>query len=330
MGGESLANGKSPAEILPGLRFELTDSADLTARHVLQGGLVALQFCTRGTLAGEADAIHQFRIRIRKLRVAVELFAPVVHGSRVRIYRFGLARLGAAAGAVRDCNVIADLIRENARRLEPELARASLPMYQSLIDRRLQTLRAMHDLLCSKYFSQLSERLANPLTRKTNLDQSVGQLTAILLKTFIGAVGRAGSGLTPASSPSAFHRLRIRVKRLRYALEMFDPIPGKRIAKAVKRLRRMQQELGEHQDLCNASIWVREFASHRLIVLPETFVASGSLLQLFNQRREKLAMRSLKTWNELKQDQILIKASGGIRQLARTHATADSIVVSLT
>ncbi len=327
---ESSPNGKSPAEILPGLRFELTDSADVAARQALESGLAALQFCTRGTLAGETDAIHQFRISIRKLRVAVELFAPLLHGSRVRIYRFGLARIGAAAGAVRDCDVIADLIRENTRRLDPELARALLPMYQSLTDRRLRTMRAMHDLLCSKYFSQLSERLANPLTRKTNLDQSLRLLSAILLKPLIRGVGRAGSGLGPASPPSAFHRLRIRVKRLRYAFEMFDQISGKRIAKALKRLRRIQQELGEYQDLSSASIWVREFASHRLVDSPETLVASGSLLQLFNQRREKLAARSLKIWDKLKLERAMIKASAEIDQLTRMEMITESIEVSRT
>jgi hypothetical protein len=82
--------------------------------------------------------------------------------------------------------------------------------------------------------------------------------------------------------------------------------------------------------LSSASIWVREFASHRLVDSPETLVASGSLLRLFNQRRQKLAARSLKTWDEIKQERAMIKASAEIDQATRMEMITESIEVSRT
>jgi triphosphatase len=56
-----------------------------------------------------------------------------------------------------------------------------------------------------------------------------------------------------AESPPSLHELRIGIKRLRYAIEFFDPmIPGKSGANVIRRLAGLQEELGQLNDLASA------------------------------------------------------------------------------
>src|SRR5262249_43083517 len=51
-----------------------------------------------------------------------------------------------------------------------------------------------------------------------------------------------------ADSPELLHRARKAAKRARYATELAEPVLGKSAAKQVKAYKRVQDELGEHQD----------------------------------------------------------------------------------
>src|SRR5207248_2888217 len=70
----------------------------------------------------------------------------------------------------------------------------------------------------------------------------------VLLRPLLRAVLRSGGRLSAESSPAALHRLRIRVKRLRYAVETLGGLGGKSMRKLLRQLVRLQDLLGEHQD----------------------------------------------------------------------------------
>ena len=55
--------------------------------------------------------------------------------------------------------------------------------------------------------------------------------------------------------PSSLHRLRIAIKRLRYALEFFAPLcSGRPLTRLLKKLGLLQDELGQLNDLANAGV----------------------------------------------------------------------------
>ena len=64
------------------------------------------------------------------------------------------------------------------------------------------------------------------------------------------AEGRAV--LAGKGSPAAFHRLRLRTKRLRYTLELFRPCYGPGLDQRLNALRRAQQILGDLNDCAAA------------------------------------------------------------------------------
>jgi CHAD domain-containing protein len=53
------------------------------------------------------------------------------------------------------------------------------------------------------------------------------------------------------------HRLRIEVKRVRYAAELAAPVAGKKARRAARRLARVQDLLGEHHDATAAEMRLR-------------------------------------------------------------------------
>jgi triphosphatase len=59
--------------------------------------------------------------------------------------------------------------------------------------------------------------------------------------------------LSEDSPPEHFHDLRKKGKRLRYALEPLQEIYGKPAQKMVKHLKKIQDDLGDHQDLIVAA-----------------------------------------------------------------------------
>jgi len=305
----------------PVISLVLDEAVVAAAAHALQAGLAALKYYEPGALAGEVEPVHQFRVTLRRLRAAVELLANVLHGSRLSYYRAELPLVGHSAGAVRDCDALAELVRKHAAGLDPTIARALTPAYQTLADHRVAALRQMGQFLRSQRYARLLERLHSPLTRRFPEQVTVAHLAPAMLRPIVSGAVRAGGRLTATSPPPAFHRLRIRLKRVRYAFEMLDQLSGRQTSKALKRLRRMQEVLGEQQDLVTTGAWMRQFAQQPALS-GETLLAAGALLQLTSERREKVAATAWRRWKKLQRSAILRKAQMEIAATSRARLRA--------
>lgn len=64
-----------------------------------------------GTLEGDADALHDMRVGSRRLRAALDVFAPAFRGGEYRDLHKLTARLTDELGAVRDHDVMLDTLR---------------------------------------------------------------------------------------------------------------------------------------------------------------------------------------------------------------------------
>jgi CHAD domain-containing protein len=71
---------------------------------------------------------------------------------------------------------------------------------------------------------------------------------------------KAGRRLGPDSQPADYHRLRIRGKRLRYALEFVSDVYAEQTRPLIKRLVALQDVLGLHQDADVAIRRLRQLA----------------------------------------------------------------------
>lgn len=297
------------------------EAAVAAVARALRMGVAALDYYAPRALAGEVEPVHQFRVTLRRLRATVELVASVLHGSRLSYYRAELPLVGHTAGVVRDCDALAELVRQHAAGLDPAIARALLPAYQALADQRVAALRQLGHLLRSQRYARLIDRLNSPLLRRVPEQVTIAQLVPAMVRPIVSGALRVGARLSAGSPAPAFHRLRVRLKRVRYTLEMLDELAGRQTSRALKRLRRMQEVLGEQQDLVTTAAWTRRFAQQPALT-GETLLAAGALLQLAGERREEVAAAAFRRWQKLQRSAVLRKAQAEIAAAARARIRA--------
>jgi CHAD domain-containing protein len=291
-------------------------------RTTLATAVAGMTYYEVAAVAGEIEPVHQMRVATRRLRATVQLFAGAIHGSRVRVYRRDLPWLGHAAGAVRECDVIEALIRECGGRLDPTLAGALTPLCDALAaERNISHARFVEELRTQRY-SRMCERLANPLLRRALQTAAAGCGAPAMITPIARSVRKAGKCIAREAPPELFHRLRVRIKRMRYALEMLAEMGGKRSRKALLRLEQMQELLGVHQDLVSTVAWLRAYATNAGAVAPETLMAVGAILQALVMRREKLAGRACRRWRKIVHSGLLDEALEEISRAAERHLEA--------
>jgi CHAD domain-containing protein len=287
------------------------------ARLAMATGVAAMMHHEAEALAGEIEPLHQMRVAARRLRATVQLFAGVIHGSRLATYKRDLPWLGREAGAVRECDVIEALIRDCGLKLDPALAGGLTPLIDTIAASRDADLARFANDLRTRRYGKMCERLVDPLLRRALPVTDVGCNSASMIEPISRSVRKAGKHLSRGAPPELFHRLRVRIKRLRYALEMMAEMGGKRAQKALMRLEEMQELLGLQQDVVATVAWLRTYAGNAKDVPPETMMAVGAILQMLVEEREKLAARAYRKWKKVAHSGVIEDALAEISHAAR-------------
>jgi CHAD domain-containing protein len=205
-------------------------------------------------LAGDEEAIHQMRVAGRRLRVALPLLARKPHGRRVRRGRRILRELTRSAGTCRDLDVGVALLEERLKqrgeidaerrtlrqRLRSARGRGRVRMAESLMD--IDIARVRRDLRV--VVSRRADLVFTALLRLRDARDVRGTVILESLATL-------GESFEPAS----LHRLRIRLRRLRYAAELAEKLTGQ-TSEAPALFRQLQDELGHVRDAHVLSCWL--------------------------------------------------------------------------
>jgi CHAD domain-containing protein len=259
-----------------------------------------------GVLAGESEAIHQFRISVLRLRGLIELYQPLLHQNWFNRHREELRFFGHSVGALRDSDVLQQNLSDAAVKLDESFCEALAPLHRALAARRQQ----QHDEARALLQSPRYEALVNSLPSGTfkRVSSPDGRLTpAELIQPLVRTVERAGAKLTRRASPIEFHRLRVKIKRLRYALEMLDGGKSKHAKTAVKKLKSAQEILGLQHDLVTTMGWLREVAGSAAIPGP-SLLAGGAAYEVLRRQSLKLSRRGWKKWRA-------VRAGGALHDL---------------
>jgi CHAD domain-containing protein len=211
---------------------------------------------------GDAEAIHKSRVATRRLRSTLKTYRQLWDAGRVTLLRAELKWLGERIGAVRDPQVQTERL---TALLDADLATVGVRLRAGL-DERLEQGRAALDraLDDARYLRLLDEldALTDGSPRKVG--------TSRLRRRARKALRKADALLDDAIWAEAgrdeqLHEARKAYKRGRYAVEVFVPTVGKPAKRLVKRLTRLQDVLGDHQDSLVARHLLRDLAdqAHR-------------------------------------------------------------------
>lgn len=212
----------------PGAAFAALASAALAQAGSNGAGML---------VSSDPEYLHQMRVGLRRLRCALQIFAPILTGTKP--VRDGLKRLMPALGTARDWDVLNQRMDHPKARRRREAARraacgvASSPQFQAFL---LRTLRWL----------QSEPWRESRLSPTAFAAEAMDRLHRDVSKSDFRSQGRR-------------HKLRIRVKRLRYGCEFFAPyFAPASVEPYLDRLERLQDILGELNDLTVAGILLEE------------------------------------------------------------------------
>lgn len=202
----------------------------------------------------EPEYVHQMRVALRRLRSALALFGMIIPKGALAPHRNEIRWLARELGAARDWDVF------TAATLPAILAQ--LPDHAGLhaLARRAQEARraanaharkAVLSQRAAEFFLRLSAWLAANAWM-TTATESMKQALSFPVAAFAGAVldKRHKVKVSPAGlDAEGRHRMRIALKKLRYAAEFFAPLfAKKRAQKYIASLMALQDVLGELND----------------------------------------------------------------------------------
>ncbi|HVY63953.1 MAG TPA: CHAD domain-containing protein [Gammaproteobacteria bacterium] len=199
------------------------------------------------------EDVHQIRIATRRMRVALRLFGALLPQRAAHLGK-ELRWFARALGSVRDLDVHDDALREHLQSAGVAAAR-DLGGYELALRReRLGAREALHRVFAGERYAALIEDLGallegapSPAALRRWRSFTIRAGAARYLKKSRKRVVKLGRKLGPDTSADDLHRLRIRAKRLRYALEFFsEPYPE--LVPAAKATKSLQDVLGAHQD----------------------------------------------------------------------------------
>jgi triphosphatase len=235
-------------------------------------------------LGDDLEALHDLRVAGRRLESILTEFgaslpAPVVH------MRPTLKKVLGALGNVRDLDVALQELDGFARKL-PVSDQQSAGALRNYLESercraRVRMLSVLDSVPVQKSIHTLTALLADP---SPALQQSPTELTLQVVRQMVRQryrkVRKGAERLTPNSSIEAYHKVRGRVKKLRYMVEAVAVIYGKPAHEMLRALHRWQQQLGMQQDSAVASRRLKALAGAPPKGMPsETLFLMGRLAE---------------------------------------------------
>ena len=263
---------------------------------VLRRQLAVLRAKEPGTRLGEdPEELHDMRVATRRLRAALSLFEGVLP-VRAQVFREELGWLGRLLGRRarprRAAGGPGGHVRRDVdgRRPAPD-GHDPLAELAALLEREREAARA--DML-SGLDSVRWDRLAKGLTamaqqgpaRRSLATRVPGRNRPARAWCWRATTrcAKAAKRAKQSGVVTDFHALRIRCKRLRYALEFSSEVYGGQTSRFVRELTVLQDELGEMQDAEVASLQLADLATGDAHLPAATIFVMGGVAE--RHRRE--------------------------------------------
>ena len=211
-----------------------------------------------GTRLGEdIESLHQMRVATRRMRAGMDMFASVLPVRAGRL-RAELGWLAALLGEVRDLDIQLGRFDDWTEEMPGDHREALDELADLLAGHRVQARRALLEALDSRRYERLVSGLVAMLVQGPSSRSTTGRAPAVttmpeLIEERHRAARKAARRAKRTGAATDYHRLRIRCKRLRYALEFASGLYDGELKGFVRQMTRLQDALGSMQDAAVAS-----------------------------------------------------------------------------
>lgn len=294
-------------------------SATRTIIAIQLGRLRAAQPAARR--GDDPEAVHEMRVAVRRLRTALRLGAGALPARQIEALGRELAWLASALGEVRDRDVQLANAAWHRRRLAAP-ARGPIDGFRRALRRqRLAALATLRERLDSTRHTRLLLALERAATAPRRPPTAAG--AEPIAAAGRGAISRAirklrklGDAVDELPQADELHTLRIRAKRLRYALEALQPITGRDGRRLTRQLVRLQDVLGRFNDSMVAAVTVRRYRDALPAPAPATRAALSAIADGELRRAGAAQARFHRAWKRFRE-------KGARRRLRRLLEALD-------
>ena len=290
------------------LRVRLDDRLDLAVRKILTHQFLWFREHLPGVQRDiDTEFVHQARVATRRMRSALRLFRGAVSEGTAVYLEEELKWLGNQFGAVRDLDVFLLNLSRFRGQIECFPAKKKRAFESWVEKHRRAPLKNLCKALESPRFLNFERRftqfLEKPLPshpRALLALKPVHEVAPAIITEKFDAVMKQGHALLAKPKLKQYHRLRIQMKKLRYAGEFMASAYDGALDAFIERTVAMQDCLGELQD----TVFTRKFIDALIedwkgkLVDPDLIFILGEIYQLqseiASQRREIFG----KMWGE--------------------------------
>ncbi|MFF0746536.1 CHAD domain-containing protein [Streptomyces sp. NPDC004111] len=215
------------------------------------------------------DSVHQMRVATRRMRSAFKTYRKVLDRTVTDPIGEELKWLAAELGVDRDQEVLAARLQSHLAALPrtlllgPVRGRLRIWSVARRSGSRRRTLAVLDSRRYLELLASLDALLADPPLRRAARKDAAEVLPQALANDFARLAGRTEHALDlpPGHERDlAMHEARKAAKRLRYAAESARPVLGGPANRLRKRVKAVQEVLGEHQDSVVARVELRNLA----------------------------------------------------------------------
>lgn len=244
-----------------------------------------------GTRDGsDPEALHDMRVASRRLRAALDAFAPLYDGRKFRQAVRETKTLTRALGGVRDDDVLLDTLRQYAASV-PEDEAPVIARYIKRVEGEREAHRAtlLHDLDAldaGGYADRFEKAVKTPERSRAGREHTNGAGRRIAAGQ-VAAFYALAPHLQNPDDVEELHEMRIAAKRLRYALELFAEPLGEGTGPVLASVREFQEVVGEIHDADVRVALLRDYLHDRAVEQADTLATRATGVQDANTAKEQ-------------------------------------------
>ncbi len=245
----------------------------------------------------DTEFLHDFRVSVRRTRSALGQIKNILDKNIVQKAKRDFSYLGQSTNLLRDIDVF--LLKEDQyKKMLPENRRDYLnPFFEDLKCKRKCEIALVIKILKSVRYKRIIGEWEFYLNTKINakdLTATEKKPIIIIARNVIyqrnQKVLEFGKNILVTPSDELLHRLRIAGKKLRYLLEFFNSLfPQAQMQILIKKLKKLQDNLGDYHDLAVHQEMLKKFAEQLTIKESgekDTIFTIGILTRKLNEKQK--------------------------------------------
>lgn len=213
--------------------------------------------------ADDIERIHDMRVATRRVRSALPLFEKCLPGKSSKKWNKEMKRVTQALGTARDADVQIDFLQGLLDNLtdsscRPGIQRLMLRLQQRRDKAQGEVLEAMDGLELSGVLEQMGGKLRQ-MRVQARMHHADEFSPYVYERAYLAISFRLENMLayeiyvTQPERIEELHAMRIAAKRLRYTMEVFEPLYQDDLKQPIKTVRKVQTLLG---DIHDCDVWV--------------------------------------------------------------------------